>query len=240
MVKNDLVYIVGKNSCWNDNELRYSLRSVSKYLKNYNRVFIIGELPSFINPQSVVHLPCEDGIGNKALNIKNKILLAAHTSEISENFMFFNDDYFLTADVDANDYPYYWKCELSHTESINHTIYKQHVQATIKVLTARNHPLKNFDTHKPIIYNKERLKEVIYDYDWSIAYGYVMRSLYCNTLRISGEYKLDNKTVRPMRLSSWQEMIQGIDCFSVDDRAVDFIFKDFIHGLFSEKSGFEI
>lgn len=237
---NDILYILGKNSCWQDNELRYSLRSVEKYLQNYRKVVIVGECPSWINKACVLHLPCDDEPINKAANIKKKILLAAHSPEVSENFMFFNDDYFLTAKVDANDYPYYWKCDLGHTEAINHTIYRQHVMATIQALRAKNHPLKNFDTHKPIIYNKERLKEVIYSYDWSVAYGYVMRSLYCNTLNINGEHKLDNKLVRPMRIDAWKEMIVGIDCFSVDDRAVDFIFKDFIGKMFPDKSVFEL
>ena len=237
---NDLVYVVGKNSCWNDNELRYSLRSAERHLKNYRRVVIVGECPEFINKDTILHIPCEDTMRNKAYTIKKKIMAAADHPEVSENFMFFNDDYFLTAGVDANSYPYYWKCDLNHTMHINHTIYREHVQTTITALQAKGLPLKNFDTHKPIIYNKEKMKEVVHQYDWSVAFGYIMRSLYCNTLLIEGEYKLDNKLVRPMRIEGWKEMIVGIDCFSIDDRAVDFTFKDFIEKMFPNKSGFEL
>lgn len=239
-INNDIVYILGGNSCWEDNEIRYSLRSVDKFLHSYRNVVIIGRLPDFIDPSKVTHIPCVDANKDKAKNIKKKLVEACNSPLVSEDFMFFNDDYFIVAPIDANKYPYYWKCDLYHTMAINQTVYRNHVDSTIKALIKRNHPLKNFDTHKPIIYNKEQLLNVIYSYDWSINYGYTMRSLYCNTLEISGEYKLDDKIVRPTTVGGWMARIRGIDCFSIEDRAVNSMFKEFIHSLFPDKSRFEL
>ena len=51
----DLVYVLGKGSRWQDNELRFSLRSVSKNLSNVGQIFIVGQIPDFV--KNCVHVP---------------------------------------------------------------------------------------------------------------------------------------------------------------------------------------
>jgi hypothetical protein len=237
--KNDLVYIVGAGSPWLNNELRYSLRSVDKFLKNYRNVFIFGECPIFINRSSVIHVPHQDTSRDKAVNIKNKLMSVCCHPDVSEDFMFFNDDYFLLKDVDATSYPYLWKCDLDHTLSINRSLYRHHVQSTINVLTENGLPTKNFDTHKPIIYNKQKLWDVIFKYNWEGRAGYTMRSLYCNTLGIEGEYRLDCKFNVPMHDVRLEQKVTGEDCFSIDDRCIGMFLKRFMERTYSEPSRFE-
>lgn len=238
-LQNDLVYILGKESCWQNNELRYSLRSVEKFLKNYGRVWVFGEDPGFLNKDHITHVPCKSEDLDKAKNIKNKLLRVCGCGAVSDNFMFFNDDYFLMGEVDATNYPYYWKCDLQHTVNINRTIYKDYVWATIHALNLKGLPLKNFDTHKPIIYNKQDLFNIIHEYDWSISRGYIMRSIYCNTMKIEGVERLDNKFVTPLSVNRWKEKTAGLDCFSIADRVVNRHFKQFLEESFPEKSLFE-
>ena len=56
-----------------DDELRYSLRSVEKHLKNFGKVYIIGNLPSFL--KDVVHIPYDDVDRSKETNIYKNINL---------------------------------------------------------------------------------------------------------------------------------------------------------------------
>ena len=114
----DLVYILGRGSNWQNNELRYSLRSVEKFVTGIRNVFIIGEKPSFINDQ-VIHIPYKDVYTNKARNIMAKILRACNDSRMTKNFMLWNDDYFAIQPFSAIDYPYYFKCDLHHSVRIN-------------------------------------------------------------------------------------------------------------------------
>ena len=83
-------------------ELRYSLRSIEKYLQDVEEVIIVGDnLPDWINNVTQIILP--DIKGKKQLSIRRKILAALnYTDEI----LFMNDDvYFLKP---SNDFPYYY------------------------------------------------------------------------------------------------------------------------------------
>ena len=55
----DILYVIGKGSEWNNNELRFSLRSIAKYGKNIDRVFIVGYKPDFVSDE-VTFIPCDD------------------------------------------------------------------------------------------------------------------------------------------------------------------------------------
>jgi hypothetical protein len=45
----NLLYILGSGSKWQNNEIRYSIRSAEKYVGNLGRVFIVGEFPKFLS-----------------------------------------------------------------------------------------------------------------------------------------------------------------------------------------------
>ena len=52
----DLVYPLNKLcSHWRNQELRYSLRSVEKFVKNYRNIYIIGDKPKYLNGE-VAHI----------------------------------------------------------------------------------------------------------------------------------------------------------------------------------------
>ena len=238
--ENDIVYIVGKGSIWLDNELRYSLRSLERHIKNYRKVFIVGHLPPFINPESVVHIPVESTSKDKAINIKNKLMAVCDHPDVSPYFMFMNDDYFFMSDIDATSYPYFWKCDLTHTLEINKSLYREHVASTIRALSLKGLPLKNFDVHKPIIYSKNKLTNIVYQYDWSIRPAYVMKSIYCNTDGIEGVQRADDKQTCPMSIQRWRDKFTGVDCFSIDDKCINLHFKNFMAETFPDRSRFEL
>ena len=52
----DILYVVGTGSKWDNNELRYSLRSIDKYGINIDRVFIVGTKPDFCDGKSISKL----------------------------------------------------------------------------------------------------------------------------------------------------------------------------------------
>ena len=45
----DVFYVIGTGSKWQNNELRYSLRSLEMFGKNIKDVYIVGNKPYFIN-----------------------------------------------------------------------------------------------------------------------------------------------------------------------------------------------
>src|SRR4051812_35587008 len=108
----DILIPLGRGSSWQNNELRYALRSVEKHLSGYDNIFIVGEKPDWI--QNITHIPFEDkpGYGNRDRNIFNKILAGIKDERLSYEFMFMSDDHFFTADFSATRFPYYYRCNL--------------------------------------------------------------------------------------------------------------------------------
>lgn len=236
----DVVYILGKESRWHDAEIKYSVRSVEKYLQNYRNIIIIGEKPAFFNNE-IIHIPAKDEFGNKATNIMTKILKAANHRGITKQFMLFNDDYFLLKPTDATTYPHYYKNTLPQAlekNRSNHEFYS-HLNATIKALEGQSLPLKNFDSHYPILYDKHKVRMVVDMYEWAIPFGYVFKSLYCNTVGIEGIMLEDCKINHPHILSNWPNLTKGRHMFSIGDRCVNKSMEQYLTNLYPDKSKYE-
>lgn len=234
----DLVYPIGSGSKWANNELRYSLRSVEKHLKGFGSVFVVGLCPDFLNDE-IIHIEQPFVSGNAARNIANNLLAACQVEGLSQAFIYMNDDYLLTKDIDATNYPTYYKCDLSQTYRINITDYRKHVKATMDVLKAQGHGTLNFDTHYPTTFDKDLLAGIIQANDFSRGFGLTLKSLYFNTLGETGAMRLDCKCIQARRIEQWREYVRTTECFSIADTCINPAFKLFMEELYPEKSRWE-
>lgn len=238
----DVVYPLGKGSLWGNNkELRYSLRSVAKYLKGYDKIFIIGECPDWA--QNVIHIPCEDKNGvNKDKNIFDKIMVACQDERLSDDFFFMNDDVFLLKPIDAATFPYYNHNSLREKADAlpDQEYYRNTLTNTIRVLRARNLPRLHFDIHVPIVYNKYKFMDVVGSYDWTVQWGYAIKSLYCNSLLIKGELLRDLKIKsQDHSFADLTALTDGRPCFSINDNSLVSQMREFIHSHYPEKYQYE-
>ncbi len=233
----DVVIPLNHRSFWNDNELKYALRSIQKHLKNYRDVFIIGNKPrgGLVN---LGHIPFPDQFLYPARNIFAKIMKACKNDEISENFLFMNDDHFLLSNFEADKFPFFYKGFLKEDLS-NPTDYKHTIENTIRVLNGA-HPLKNFDTHTPILYNKKRFIESLDIYDWNLPHAYAIKSLYCNVQNIPGVYEPDGKIRRAKEASMLRSYLANKKVFSIDDTAINIPLENYFKSLYPEKSKYEL
>lgn len=235
----DLIYILGRGSNWQDNEIRYSLRSLERHVKNVDNVYLIGQKPTFLNDK-IIHIPHNDIFTNKARNIMAKVYRAAIDTRISEDFMFWNDDYFALEDFSTNDYPYFFKCDLEHSLMINRGEYHMHCKSTYEILKKNKLTFKNFDTHYPIIYNKAKVKKMIDSYDWNIPFGFILRSMYCNHFKIEGTFQLDCKGNTQLPEKHIPIQHEGKQFFSVGDNALNHAMKNYLAKRYPNKSKFEL
>lgn len=89
--------------------LKYSLRSIDKFGKGIDRVFLVGDKPSWVSDR-VTYISCTDSpYGSKGFNIFRKIKCAVDNSDISEEILVSMDDHFYRESVDFDHYPYYVK-----------------------------------------------------------------------------------------------------------------------------------
>ena len=187
-MKPDIVYVLGKGSVFDNNEMRLSLRSIEKHLKDYGRVFIVGLCPDWL--ENVTHIKWDDTEKIPDKNIMLKLKKACETPEISDDFLFFNDDHYLLSPYSAPEFPYYYCKDLfTEVKKRRGDSYGQRTANTMEYLKKNDLPTKYFDVHTPIIYNKAKfLEHVVSAVDWKKTYhGFVIKSLYANSLRIEGQ-----------------------------------------------------
>jgi hypothetical protein len=236
----DIVYILGKNlSGVRDQEIKFSLRSVEKHLKNFRNVYLIGHKPVFLNDK-IMHHPFEDSAQHcKERRIMLKYLYACTIPEISPKFLMFNDDFFLTKDIDATKIPYYYSTRLKN--KIKHNSngrYKKSIINTYNALTGKGYPTKYFDVHYPMYYDKDKFPEVMAKYNWEVAAGYVVKSLYANTLRLPGKIKRDVKINERLGKAEILKIILSESLFSTAEITRTML--KMLNKLYPDQSKYEI
>ena len=202
-------------------ELRYSLRSIEKYLQPPFDVVIVGDnLPEWINNVTQIGLP--DLPGRKQMSIRRKILAAL---EYAEEILFLNDDLYLLQPTES--FPYYWHGYLkNYSESGSQPLFNK--------LEYLGKPTKHFDGHMPIVY-KQDFKEV----SKIFAEDCIIKSMYCNYLGIEGTFAGDCKLLRETKPEVIREFIKDKPCFSTGKYSLPSALC-ILEELFPEPSKYEI
>jgi hypothetical protein len=183
----DLVYVLGKGSRWQDNEIRFSLRSVAKNLKNVGKIFIVGEMPDFI--KGCIHVPCAD-IFNPAINADgnmiHKLLTVCNREDLSDIFLFMNDDFIINQPIAANEIPWMHKGDMANQPPSYWTsqFYRYRLKRTFDILKARGMTTIQYDYHAPMLMEKLSFIAVMKEFDYTADIGYTFRSLYGNLLKL--------------------------------------------------------
>jgi hypothetical protein len=237
----DIVYPLAEGlSHFRNQELKYSLRSVEKYVTGFRNIYLIGFKPPFINDK-IIHVMQEDHPYHcKERRIMEKFLFACSIPGISDKFLMFNDDYFFTKPVDATKIPFYNKGNLynSFIKRKPGNLYRQSLENTYNALTEKEFETRHFDVHYPMYYDKKKFPEVMAMYDWNIRAGYVVKSLYANSLKIKGAYRADCKIQKSHDKKEVLERIKDTDMFSTAEisRAIITILNDF----YPDKCSYEV
>lgn len=228
----DIVIPLNNRSTQKNMELRYCLRSIEKHLNGVRNVFIVGYMPEWVT--NVIHLPTEDDPRNRFRdrNICNKMIAACKDERVSNDFLMVHDDHFLLEDFDAGTFPYYHCGPLVP----GHGQYAHTKENTISLLGQVN----NYDTHCPILFNKEKFMRTIALSDWSKWYGYCMKTLYCVLNGIEGEQVEDLKIRMPLQYEEVIRLIRGRKWFSIGDRSFAYGMKDVLQDLYSNPSKYEL
>lgn len=240
----DILYVVGTGSKWNNNELRYSLRSIDKNGMNVGRIFIATEtLPKFINPEAVVHICIRDLGKIKHRNIMDKIECVMNYSDIADDFLLSSDDHFYIRETDFDNYPLYYKGEIE--DKRDDAEYWRSLRDTKHLLQANGLSVFATNPHCNTHFNRPLYER----YKWLIAEG--KRLAYCaevnclmgNMLIAEGVQPTAYKDVKVLRYDSREEldkMLTDAHCFSIYDSALKCGMKEYLRELFPNKSRWEV
>lgn len=237
----DVVIPLGFGSKWKNNELKYSLRSLAKYLSGIRRVVIVADLsglPPFLT--NVIHIPCPDATNTPSINTYRKILKACSDKRVSPDFLLSNDDFLLLQQFNAPTFPNYHKGTLSPFINFPGTQkYKVSLRNTARLLKRLGKPMKHFGIHCPMLINKENFFAVHSMIDWSIAGGYSTRSLYGNIVGLQSSIHLDNKIQLRLTPTQYDALFAKQDFNAIFDEAICRDLGDYLQARFPEKSPWE-
>lgn len=237
----DLVYIVGPDPHHDHVELRYSLRSMRKYLYRVGKVFIVGFLPEWV--RDVVHIPMNNPYTHNAgRNIYEKMRAACLNRELSAHFWAAADDHFLLGMLQERGYPYFHLGTLEHTlAKLNkESKFKPYVQVTYDALVARGLPTKNFNTHVPMIFNKDIFLEIMDGFDWERPKSYAVKALYPNAMRFPGVQITDCKIHTAKTKTAIYRFLKDAWFFSTNEHSINEDMKAVLHELYPDPSPWEI
>lgn len=220
-------------------ELRFALRSFEKHLSGIGSLYIIGHRPPWL--KNAVHIPFGETLlaAIKERNICQKVLMACARQDLSRQFLFANDDHFLLKDFSADQFPYYHSGpaskKLEKCNSFNP--YRQTILNTINALD--RDPL-NYDCHCPILFHKVDFVNVMSAVYWQTDYGYLMKTLYCEVMKVPGTYCPDLKLTDLMEPDAIYEAISSRPWFSVGGRAMSRNMVELLKELYPQKSQWEL
>jgi hypothetical protein len=228
------IVIPYRNSASNGLELRYTLRGIEKYFPDLENVFIIGDFPAFL--QNIIHIPATDLPERyfKARNICGKLLIACDDKRVSDTFAWFSDDHFLLK-------PY--QVEYNYRATLDESIAKFTIHQTYRHTLINTHNILGggFDYgHGPMVFEKEKYVRAVAGLHWNLAWGYVIKSIYCSYNGITGDRYPDLKIKSWLSATHISLLLNGRPYFSIDDRGMNDEMKTILELLYPNKSQFEI
>jgi hypothetical protein len=233
----DLVYVVGRPAAWGHNELRFSIRSAEKYLK-FDKLFIVGYKPMFLRREAI-HFLIEDDKGHKYDNVTAKVKFILDCDQISDDFIYMNDDFFLLRKFDQ--IPYLWNGKIKNWVE-NYPARKGKYYRNICEMYKYLPDGKFFETHFPIVFNKQKAKAVIDKYNLKITL--MLRSYYGNEyesqlapIEESLDYKVASTGSRIKTINDLPVGAPFVSCSN--ESANNAMFKNFLLTKFPKKSSFE-
>lgn len=238
----DIVIPLIKHDLFDHMELKYTLRSIEKFLTGYRNVYLVGYQPEWC--QNVIHIPYSDFGTKPNINIKDKLMAACEVPAITE-FLYFNDDHILTQPFSTYNFPFFYDGLLfDRIHKKNQTVYNKLVEKTWEILYSQPNHQNNFfyyDVHTPILIDCFAFKDIMSQYNWSDM-GYLVKSLYANNLPINNHQQTkDIKVLRPIREKAhWLEIIQNNPVVSTDAGTLNDLFVEVMEEMFPKKSKYEM
>lgn len=250
----DLLYLLGSGSYEGDIELRYSLRSIATNGTGYDRIFLCGCCPDWIDAPGkdtqhpLIHIPCDDPYDCTHKNMMHKILYACHHSDISENFIMQGDDHFYVKPYDFSVVKVYEKGDLptqfKAKEIAPH--YRTSLIDTRDFLASRHLPHKNASQHCGQMFKKSLVsfyESQLFTPAFSYPYGLESSSIMAAILVHEGvcdyTYRHDCKFSHFEGEQGLLARIGDDFCFSIYNRAFDFGLKAILQKWFPNPSPWE-
>jgi hypothetical protein len=227
----DCVYLCRNG---NNEELRYSIRSVEKNLPHAN-IWVIGGKPPWYTGNFIKVSQDLSKYRNAVANLEALI----ESQDISEDFILMNDDFFVLKPVEAvqsfhKGYLFDSVEERKDLQIANPYINMMEATLDRLIKNGIENPL-DYEVHVPMVMTKSGLKNVL-------RFGSLWRSMYGNTYNVGGTQMVDVKVHNPGPLESrsYDYINNDTTYLSSDDESFLTLRKNIFEVMFPMPSSYEL
>ena len=211
----DVIYTLGENPLANYKKIMYSIRSIQKNMLDLRNIYIVGGDPQ--NLPSCIHIPSKDFSDTKWKDIHSKLLLACKIEDLSDEFLFVEENFILNEPFFGAQFPYYAKKGGSGGNSGTH----------------------DFNIECPIKYSKEFYLQLPIPSD--MKGQFCPRSFYSNFFRVPFEFGKTCNLSKNEKDLPFHELTKSQQFFSFSDgNFKDTEFATWLNFLLCDKSKFEV
>lgn len=228
----DVIYPLSNKSAWNDNELKYSIRSLVDHV-NINNIIVVGHKPQWMSDE-VIHIPLMDpSQRQKGSNIIHKTKVGC-TYATTKNFLRLSDDHIIIKNPEFNPYN---RGLLVSSCTLEDNIFIRSCAHTYNYLNHMGLPKYNYEGHYPVIMDRRKFIDVVDQADLFDGIGYVINSLYFNHV---GEFpkEPDNHVCRA-RDRSCPDGIDNYRFLNYNDFSLSLGLKQYIMKKFPNPTKYE-
>ena len=202
-----------------DFEMIQSIRWIRMSFPKAN-IFTIGDIVP-----GAENIPCKQYNNIRGVDVTNKILTFANT--IGGKFIYMNDDFFVTAKLRA-DVPIF-NGDLAIND-IHPTHYQIAAKNTIDFLEYFGHPIKNFETHSPVLMDSKKLIKTFDQLNWKED-NHFIKSIYLNFNPPKETQSGTNLKLSKCDISKAEQFLRDYGCFSTGDGFLNSIGSTWIKNL---------
>ncbi len=233
----DLAIPLGTGSRSGNDELKILLRSIEKNGIGIRNILVVTDrVPDWLTGVKIIPLG-DTYEKNKDGNIIRKILAAAVSEGISEEFAWSSDDLALLKPFDFETMPPIYNSRGKERFPVDGTLWQRRVRRTFEFLESRNLNLPhNYESHTPHRYPARKLARAMRNVDYTSGTGYSINTLFHGLLGITGGF---DQTL-------FKETCEKNSGWKLDKVLVGYNDTAFLHGLreelfrrFPEKSKYE-
>lgn len=233
----DVVYSV--KQCEDNEELRYSLRSLENI--PHGNIYIAGYKPTWV--KNVIHVPNHQlRTYSKYLNSTNNWAAANAMDDLSDDYIYMNDDFFIMHKLETIPNMHMGSLDLfiDRYVSIGSRAYVEGSMTTRRVLhqIGVTGDLKSYELHVPFLVNKSRRRDIV-----ALAQHYNPRQRSLHTRTLYGNYyQVEGIEMRDVKIhNESMQFSEKWDFLSTSDEAFsDCSVGDYIRDTFHIKSQFEV
>ena len=234
------------------NELFFALRSMDRNFRENFQVVVIGDKEDWFSDE-VIHIDAPVASENPQIDTLNKLKLAIVDENVSEKFIWSNDDIYFINPVQLADVQILTAQGRLKYIPDTKAIYEINRNKTIDCLksfgSVGSIPTHNYDTHTPFFYDKEKLVSLFEEIPELSSEGLLIPSIYFNMYffdhkptqidGVNGEYMLRimSKNTDPV---VFKKFIEGKKFLNNSEDGYNSLVVNYLETNFPEKSRFEI